>query len=60
MLEINRKLLVEEKTKDLVNGYSAYADTDELIRLIQRNVAELDLDVIKDQTDIGCWFIPNK
>jgi hypothetical protein len=59
MFEFNRQIIVEEKTKDLLNGYSAYAETDELIRLIQRNISKHNMDVYLDQTEIGCWFIPN-
>jgi hypothetical protein len=59
MFEFDRKMIVDEKTKDLMNGFSAYAETDELIRLLQRNISKHEMDVYLDQTDIGCWFIPN-
>ncbi|QHS23005.1 hypothetical protein GWK91_08605 [Virgibacillus sp. MSP4-1] len=58
MLVLSRKKLVEEKTNQLLNGYSAYSDNDELIRLLKRNISRHNLDVFCDRTDIGCWFIP--
>ncbi|MBB6452097.1 hypothetical protein HNQ94_000518 [Salirhabdus euzebyi] len=60
MFVLSQSKLVEEKMQQLMNGYSAYAETEELIRLIERNVSKYDLDIILDQTDVGCWFIPNK
>ncbi len=60
MFMLQQKKLADKKTEDLLNGYSAYADTEELIRLLQRNVDKYNLDVICDETDIGYWFIPVK
>ncbi|MFG6116611.1 hypothetical protein ACGTN9_15775 [Halobacillus sp. MO56] len=58
MLIMDRHRLVEEKIAQLMNGYTAYAETDELIRLMKRDVARRQLNVFFDRTDTGCWFIP--
>nr|WP_239534324.1 hypothetical protein [Thalassobacillus pellis] len=49
---------LEEKVGHLMNGYTAYVETDELIRLMKREVSKHQLNVFLDQTDSGCWFIP--
>ncbi|MRG87692.1 hypothetical protein [Salinibacillus xinjiangensis] len=59
MLVLSRKMLVEEKTKQLLNGYSAFAENEDLIRLLKRNISRHELDVFLDHTELGCWFIPN-
>ncbi|WP_234028548.1 hypothetical protein [Lentibacillus sp. Marseille-P4043] len=48
----------DEKIKQLKSGQTAYAESDELIRLIKRDIMKLDLHVHCDQTNTGCWFIP--
>ncbi|MFD1019022.1 hypothetical protein [Thalassobacillus hwangdonensis] len=58
MLIMDRHRMLEEKVGQLMNGHTAYAETDELIRLMKREVAKHELDVYLDQTEAGCWFIP--
>ncbi|HLS09829.1 hypothetical protein [Lentibacillus sp.] len=58
MLVINKRRLRDEKIAQLKEGKTAYAESLELIRLIQRGIERENLHVICDQTNIGCWFIP--
>jgi hypothetical protein len=57
---INRKTLAKEKLESLKRGYSAYAETEEVARLIERGLAHLNVPVYIDRTPIGWWFIPEK
>lgn len=57
---INRKILAKEKVENLKRGYSAYAETDELARIIEKELAHLDIPVFIDRTPFGWWFIPEK
>ncbi|MDQ0351247.1 hypothetical protein J2R98_001050 [Alkalibacillus filiformis] len=58
MFVVCRRRMANEKVNTLRNGYSAYAETEELIRLMKRRINSNNLDIYEDQTDIGCWFIP--
>jgi hypothetical protein len=55
---MNRHRLVEEKINTLKKGYSAYAEMHEIIRLMKREIAKQNILVICDETESGCWFIP--
>jgi hypothetical protein len=57
---INRKRLAREKLEKLKKGYSAYAETEEVAKLIEKELANLNIRVHIDRTPIGCWFIPEK
>jgi hypothetical protein len=59
-MSYEEKLLLEEKMKALLSGYSAYVESEELIRLLKQRVAKQDIDVFLDETEFGCWFIPNQ
>ncbi|MFD1362249.1 hypothetical protein [Lentibacillus salinarum] len=58
MLIINERRLRDDKIAQLKNGYTAYAESAELIRLIRRGIERENLHVHYDQTNAGCWFIP--
>ncbi|GAA0456227.1 hypothetical protein [Alkalibacillus silvisoli] len=58
MFVVCKTRVANEKVDRLLNGYSAYAETEELIRLVKRRIYSNNLDIYEDQTDIGCWFIP--
>ncbi|MEQ6377793.1 hypothetical protein RZN22_05060 [Bacillaceae bacterium S4-13-58] len=58
MLVLSGHRLVREKTERLMNGYSAFAETQDLIRLIEREITRHNLEVYRDVTENGCWFIP--
>lgn len=60
MFVINNRTIADEKFNHLLNGYSVYAESNELIRLMKRRIHSHNLDVIIEQTDAGCWFIPSK
>jgi len=51
-------ILRKEKLNLLKNGFSAYAESSELIRLIKRDIIRNSLYVFYDETPTGCWFIP--
>ncbi|MBD1373899.1 hypothetical protein IC620_16260 [Hazenella sp. IB182357] len=55
---INRKTLAKSKVDNLKNGYSAFAESQEVAELIEKELVELNMDVHVDRTSIGCWFIP--
>ncbi|MBO8156469.1 MAG: hypothetical protein H0Z32_08425 [Bacillaceae bacterium] len=57
---IDRHKQLEEKMGQLQNGYTAYAETEELIRLLKRRLQKQDMNVLMDHTDNGVWFIPIK
>ncbi|OEG00070.1 hypothetical protein BHF71_06385 [Vulcanibacillus modesticaldus] len=57
---INRKELARAKVNKIKNGFSAYAETTEVIELIKKELERENISVIIDETPQGCWFIPNK
>ncbi|EGK07126.1 hypothetical protein ACFQ49_10140 [Kroppenstedtia eburnea] len=56
---ISRKRMAKAKVEKLKRGFSAYAETKEVADLIEKELAQLDLPVIVEQTQIGYWFIPD-
>ncbi|WP_249870881.1 hypothetical protein [Oceanobacillus saliphilus] len=58
MLPINLRRIRDEKIMQLKKGNNAYAETDELIRLMKRSIEKECLHVQFDETQSGCWFIP--
>lgn len=57
---ISRKQMALAKVEELKQGYSAYAETAEVTRLIERELKRIDLPVHIDRTSQGCWFIPER
>ncbi|MFD2046312.1 hypothetical protein ACFSTA_10970 [Ornithinibacillus salinisoli] len=60
MLVLHERRICERKMNQLRNGYSAYAESREVIRLLKREILKNNLDVYYDETSTGCWFIPMK
>ncbi|MUK86864.1 hypothetical protein GMD78_00415 [Ornithinibacillus sp. L9] len=60
MLVLHEKRICERKINQIKNGFSAYAESKELIRLMKREIMKNNLDVYYDETPTGCWFIPIK
>ncbi|WP_188453421.1 hypothetical protein [Virgibacillus oceani] len=58
MLIMNQRRIRDEKINQLKVGQTAYAESDELIRLIKRDIEKNNLHVHCDETAAGCWFIP--
>ncbi len=58
MLAISRRRLAETKLEQLKKGYGTYAETKEVARLIEAQLAKLPLNVHIDRTPVGCWYIP--
>lgn len=57
---ISRKQLAKAKVEKLKRGYSAFAETEEVAQLIEKQLGEIDLPVYIDRTPFGCWFIPEE
>lgn len=55
---INQIRIRDEKIAQLKSGYTAYAESPELIRLIKRGIKREHMHVLLDETNTGCWFIP--
>lgn len=60
MTVLDRREMRDEKIRQLKTGRSVYAESAELIRLIQRGIEKENLEVKIEKTDGGCWFIPNE
>jgi hypothetical protein len=55
---LNKRRIRDEKIRQLKAGRTAYAESDELIRLIKRDIEKEKLHVHYDMSRTGCWFIP--
>jgi len=60
MTVLDRRVMRDEKIKQIKEGRTVYAESPELIRLIKRGIDKENLHVIYEKTDGGCWFIPNE
>lgn len=60
MLILSQRQLVEDKMEKILKGETAFAESKELIRLVKRELKKKKLLVLMDETEIGCWFIPQK
>ncbi|RPF55362.1 hypothetical protein [Aquisalibacillus elongatus] len=59
MFVFDKRQMADDKLNELLSGNTVYAETEELIRLMNRRIESHDLDITVDSTDLGCWFIPN-
>ena len=57
---INRQEIVRKKLHLLEEGFSAFTDSQEVARLIKRELRKRDMRAIEDQTPHGSWFYPAK
>ncbi|MEK5441541.1 MULTISPECIES: hypothetical protein [unclassified Fredinandcohnia] len=57
---INRRKLLNEKMARIKKGYSAYAESPEVVNALKKEIQALDLNVLEEVTDLGSWFIPVK
>ena len=55
---ITARELRNQKLERLRSGHNAYTESDEVIRLLQRDIARENLDILFERTSSGCWFIP--
>lgn len=55
---INRKELALEKVNKIKAGYSAFAESKEVIHMIRKELEKQNIDVHEDKTELGSWFIP--
>lgn len=54
----NLRETAKAKAKQVQDGYSAFAESAEMIRLLKRELKKRRIDVHVDETNIGSWFIP--
>ncbi len=57
---INRKEIARAKVRKIKNGLSAFAETQEVIDLVKKELEKENIPVHIDQTAQGSWFIPAK
>ncbi|SFE68230.1 hypothetical protein [Alteribacillus iranensis] len=50
--------LVSQKVEKIRAGYSAFAETKDMIDSIRSELHTENIPVTEEQTDQGCWFIP--
>lgn len=55
---ISRKAIAREKLELLKNGQTAYAETSEVSQYIEKELGNLDMNVVIDRTDRGNWYYP--
>jgi hypothetical protein len=55
---INRRTIAKEKLEQLKNGQTAYAETIEVSDYLEKQISELQMDVVVDRTERGNWFSP--
>lgn len=58
MFVMSRSKLAREKVAAIQAGYSAYAETKEISKLIKQELNSLGIEVIEDTNELGSWFIP--
>lgn len=56
---IRERTLCNQKMESLKNGQNAFAESENLIHLIEKEVARENLDVLFERTPSGCWITPN-
>jgi len=57
---INRKEIARAKVRKIKNGFSAFAETQEVIDLVKKELDKENIPVFIDETAKGSWFIPVK
>ncbi|MGD6795551.1 hypothetical protein [Metabacillus indicus] len=60
MYVLNHKQMAREKAARLKEGFSAYAESNELASLIKKELLAQGLTFHEDSTEFGYWFIPVK
>ncbi|WP_222599365.1 hypothetical protein [Aquibacillus kalidii] len=55
---MSRSQMAREQISRLQKGFSAYAESEDLVRLIKREIEIMELPVICEETEIGYWFFP--
>ncbi|WP_339228378.1 hypothetical protein NSQ77_01175 [Oceanobacillus sp. FSL K6-2867] len=58
MSPIDLRRIRDEKMNQLRKGQNAYAESEELVRLMKRAIEKEKLPVQCDATSSGYWFIP--
>lgn len=58
MKVIHTQRIADEKVNQLKEGLTAFAETEEVIRLVKRRIDRNNLVVHEEHTNLGCWFTP--
>lgn len=57
---ISRSKIAEEKIRSIQAGYTAFAETQEVIDKIKQELDSLQIDYLEEITDMGSWISPQK
>lgn len=57
---MNRREIARDKVRKIKNGFSAFAETKEVIELVKKELEKENIPVYIDETAKGSWFIPVK
>lgn len=60
MTILDRRKMRDEKIAQLKSGRTVYAESPEFIRIIKRGIEKENLLVSYEETNTGCWFIPEE
>lgn len=60
LMVIDRKEIARAKVEKIKNGFSAFAETQEVIFLVKKELEKQGIPVLIDETEKGCWFIPQE
>jgi len=55
---INRHEIAKAKLDLLKEGYSAFTDSQEVRRLLKRELKKRNIHAVEDPTPLGYWFYP--
>lgn len=58
MLPIHLRRIRDKKMQLIREGITAYAETEELIRLMENSINKENISVQYDYDHAGCWFVP--
>ncbi|MGJ9382394.1 hypothetical protein CR203_12805 [Salipaludibacillus neizhouensis] len=60
MKVISRSKIAEDKIKSIRLGYTAFAESQEVLNKIKKELVLHDIDFIEETTDVGSWITPKK
>ena len=58
MTVLDLRKMRDEKITQLKTGRTVYAESPEFIRIIKRGIEKEKLNIVYEETNAGCWFIP--
>lgn len=57
---LSTREVANAKVRRIQGGHSAFAESNETIRLMKKQLSRLNLEVQIDDNHFGTWFIPKK